>query len=305
MHKKKTASMIALALFGGGLIFSMTSAAAGNWYPGSAYATPGTQPVMPVYRYAGNYRFRPLDQHQVPVQRYQPNHFMHASGRHQAAYQRYLKTYLPDIADAQQYRMPRARYAVNRVRPPAFARQFGWSLAGNSTVRTVRQTSHFASSVNNRVEQSAAPEYYSQPINTQGFRYRVIKRNAPFVSFSQRVNAMLPSTAPAPMPPMPVTLAPSRPEHRSFSTPALHEHTQQHRQVPPALTGLVGPSAAEQYRFRPMQVAQQRLPSAIREPVETAVTTRHNGYHLADAKQDKNQHDFLDNWSFRPVESNY
>lgn len=72
-------------------------------------------------------------------------------------------------------------------------RQYAWSTAQPRGFRRGGEDSRYANQNNTETMVSAAPEFRTAPVTTQGYRFRNPTRNARFVTFSQRVKAALPT----------------------------------------------------------------------------------------------------------------
>ncbi|NNJ93075.1 MAG: hypothetical protein HKP55_15475 [Gammaproteobacteria bacterium] len=272
MFRKKLVTCINCALIAGGLLLSFSSSAMANsvynsWSTG--YTLPGSY---------GQYRFRP-----VAPQRHV--RYSYATGRYQQPQRRsnWYNSY-------SHYR--HSPYQGLRFSQPAFVRQYGWAPASKMVVRRVSQSSHYASSSNAYVEQaSTAPVYRSAPISTQGFKYRDMTRNAPYVTFSGRVKQFM------------------KMENRfSHQVPAVqHVQIQPVEQQPTQATVNVirkqhNPGIVGNYKFRPDQRFAPQLPAP---QMVARPKPEKSDFRLVGAKLQNSGDNFLDNWSFRPVESTF
>jgi len=270
MFRKKLVTCINWALIAGGFLFS-SSVLANSYYNSwsTGYSSTGSY---------GQYRFRP-----VAPQRHV--RYSYATGRYQQPQWQSSR-----YNSYSQYR--HSPYQGLRFRQPAFVRQYGWAPAAKMVVRRVTESSHYASSSNAYVEEaSTTPVYRSAPISTQGFKYRDMTRNAPYVTFSDRVKQFM------------------KLEKRfSHQQPAVqHVQIQPVKQQPaPAAVKIIrkphNPRIAGNYQFRPDQRFAPQLP-APRMVVKPKPVK--NDFRLVDAKVEKAGDNFLDNWSFRPVESTF
>lgn len=275
MFRKKLITCLTQVLMIGGMLYSSTGMAR-NYYAGMSpsmayqvysHANGGYSHFSPQFKrqFRPEYRFRPLPrQHQV--------RFNFATGNY----------YQPRWKVVNQKTMQSGQ--------PAFARQYGWAPAKKMTVRRVTESNHYASSTNSEVESfSTAPVYRTAPISTQGFRYRDMRRNAPFVSFSDRVKK---SSG------LEQTFAVQRPQVNHVKIQPLKKETatrvEPNRVLPPGIS--------DNYSFRP----DQRFSSNPgRTQLITSPQPEKRDFHLVDVKVEEPGDKFLDNWSFRPVESTF
>lgn len=278
MFRKKLVNSIKWALIAGGLLFSFSSSAVANSFYQS-WSSKNTSSG-----YYGQYRFRP-----VTPQRHVRYNF--ATGRYQQPQwqpRQYNRGgHRVGHNSFSQYR--HSPYQNLRYRQPAFVRQYGWAPASKMVVRRVTESSHYASSGNSYVEQAPeAPVYRSAPINTQGFRYRDMTRNAPYVTFSDRVKQFMKMEKRFIQPPA-VKPVQVQPQVQPAPRAAVIRKQQNH--------GLVG-----NYKFRPDNRFAPQLP----EPQMVAEPGPDKGdFQLVDVKVQESGDNFLDNWSFRPVESTF
>jgi hypothetical protein len=272
MFRKKLVTCINWALIAGGLVFSLSSSVLASsfynsWSPG--YSLSGSY---------GQYRFRPV----APRQHVR---FSYATGRYQQPQWRTNR-----YNSYSHYR--HSPYQGLRFRQPAFTRQYGWASASKMVVRRVSEASHYSSSSNAHVEEaSAAPVYRSAPISTQGFIYRDMRRNAPYVTFSDRVKQFmkmekrfshqLPGV-------QHVQIQPVEPQSTQASATVIRKRHN---------SGMVG-----NYKFRPDQRFAPQPPA--RQMVAHPKPEK-SGFRLVDAKVQNSGDNFLDKWSFRPVESTF
>ena len=275
MLRKKLVTCITRSLMAGALLFSFSSATMANSFynPWSAgHSSPTSY---------GQYHFRP-----VAPQRHV--RFSYATGRFQQPQWQPKQYSWSRYNRYSQYR--HSPYQNLRFRQPAFVRQYGWAPASKMVVRRVSESSHYASSSNSHVEEvSTAPVYRTAPISTQGFRYRDMTRNAPYVTFSDRVKQFM------------------KMEERFSQQPSnvQHEKIQPAAQRPVKAVvirkqpnrGTVG-----NFKFRPDERFAPQLPAprVVAEPKPDTAN-----FQLVDAKVQESGDNFLDSWSFRPVESTF
>ena len=163
-------------------------------------------------------------------------------------------------------------------------------------VRRVSESDHYASSTNSYVEDaSVAPAYRSAPINTQGFRYRDMKRNAPYVTFSDRVKQFMKTEQrfaqqlppiQQPLPPLQPLLPLQQVQVRQLNVTARASVIRKQQNM-----GVVG-----NYKFRPDErfAPQPPAPQVAVKPMPDKVIE------LVGAKVQESGDNFLDDWSFRP-----
>jgi len=276
MFRKKLVTCINWALVAGGLLFSFSSSALANSYFQSwsaKHASPGNY---------GAYRFRP-----VTPQRHVRYSF--ATGRYHQPKRQPMHYSQYRYNTFSQYRY--SPYQNLRYRQPAFVRQYGWTPATKMVVRRVTESSHYASSGNSHVEEAPeTPVYRSAPISSHGFKYRDMTRNAPYVTFSDRVKQftkMEQRFTQRPPAVQHVNIKPVEPRTPARASVIKKQH---HR-------GIVG-----NFRFRPDErfAPQMPEPQFVSEPKQDK-----SNFQLVDVKMQKSGDNFLDNWSFRPVESTF
>ena len=170
MRRKNLYSLIRYALVAGFVTGPAVAQANENLYQRYWQSVSGyfTQPT-------NNLRYRPANTLQTPnVSRFvRPGFDRPAVTAHNSHF-RYRPLSQPVVRPA--------AYPV-----PAFQRQYAWQPANVTVYRRGGSKSHYASESNTDFEQSYAQGYQSQPVTSQGYRYRNGQRNAPFVSFSDRV----------------------------------------------------------------------------------------------------------------------
>jgi len=275
MFRKKLVTCINWALIAGGLLFSFSSSALASSYYQSwsaKHASSGNY---------GAYRFRP-----VTPQRHVRYSF--ATGRYHQPKWRSMQYSQNRYNGYSQYR--HSPYQSLRYRQPAFVRQYGWVPASKMVVRRVSELNHYASSTNTYVEEApVAAEYRSAPISTQGFRYRDMKRNAPYVTFSDRVKQFM--NMEKRFTQQPPSLQPVQIQPVEQSAPRKAVIRNRHNQ------GIVG-----NYKFRPDERFAPQLPES---QIVTAPKPTKGDFQLVDVKVQESGDNFLDNWSFRPVESTF
>ncbi len=276
MFKKKLVTCITRALIAGGMLFSFSSSTLA-----SSYYNPWMTGFSPSSSYA-QYRFRPVEQ-QRHVR------YSYATGRYQQPQRQPLGNSWNRYNSYGQYQY--SPYRNMQFRQPAFVRQYGWTAAPKMVVRRVSESSHYASSSNSYVEEaSTAPVYRSAPISTQGFRYRDMTRNAPYVTFSDRVKQFMQT-------------------EKRFDEPrpvVQHVQIQPLQPQPPRVavtraqptSGIMG-----NYNFRP---DERFVPQRVTAPkVMAKPQPEKSDFQLVDAIVQESGDNFLDNWSFRPVESTF
>jgi hypothetical protein len=285
MCRKRLVTCISRALMTGGLLLSLSSPLLANSYYNtwqSGYSSPSNY---------GKYRFRPLEKSSN-------SKYSYASGSYQqpswySGPYRMVKNnrYAFNQRNFYYGSNPNFANSTNGWQQPAFIKQYGWTPAKKMVVRRVSTSNHFASSTNTYVEEasSTAPVYRSAPINTQGFRYRDMTRNAPYVTFSDRVKQFTK---------MKERFVTQQPQIQHVQVqPVEQRHERSVFKVKPQNAGRVG-----NYNFRPDQ-RFTLLPQAPR--IEAEHHPKQGGFQLVDAKVQETSNNFLDNWSFRPVESTF
>ncbi len=211
--------------------------------------------------------------------------------------------------------------------PPAFARQFAWTPAVNTVIRSGRDQNHYASEMNDSYEQASVSDYRSAPVSSQGFRYRNSQRNAPYVSFSERVRSALPERQRAPAASR-YSQAASRyqPQHHEH-VPAAHMQTARVTDMPAPVQPEVSRPAADKVKIF---MSSQPLPSAqgfnfrpdgrfgkpaekparyeIKQEDPFTVPSQQSPIaadtmQLARAQMERTLDNPWDNWSFRPADA--
>ena len=220
------------------------------------------------------------------------------------------------------YRMGR----YSRPLTPAFARQYGWTPANNMVVRKGGGSDHYASEMNAGFAQQTVtaniPEYRTEPVTKQGFKYRTINRNPGHVSFADKLRHLVPqqnmntyrsekqlavkADTWQKLPPVTSPMVPS-------AMPSVSPSTVQ-AQVLPETKVMAKPNNAlvqvnaSGYRFRPddrfeNQVSQSSVSQTNRGamPYNAPVNKMApDDFKLANAKMESNNPDASGQWFFRP-----
>ena len=172
---------------------------------------------------------------------------------------------------------------------PAFTRQYAWEAAQPRGFRRGGSVNYYSNQNNDAVEQSDVSVYRATPVTTQGFQFRAPTRNANYVTFADRIQAVKPA---------------------SYARPVQAErHVRDfHPVVKAAKARILRPSDhagqslmnSGKFRFRPderFQTARQE--TVVRnEPAIVPVS-----YKLADAEMGKTGDNSWNKWSFRPAAS--
>ena len=321
MHIKKLSFLISKVLVAGCVSFAFTGTA-------SAYSNGYWQGLSPAK--FGQYKFRPVDSQkqrfnqrtgfdrpQRPQTRNVFSRFdMPAFVNMMSAYSAPMRFAMPhpmtgyrsnpgSITTPAQILAENNRYyqmgRYSRPLKPAFARQYGWTPATKMVVRKGGGSDHYASEVNagfaHQTVAESIPEYRTEPVTHQGFRYRTINRNPGHVSFADKLRHLVPQN-------------PSNTFRQEGRVAINSENWQKPvtEEVPAVVSAkpiqrqfnnsLVQVNASG-YRFRPDARFESQDSPAFTEsmPVNTAHS---EDFQLANAKMESVNLDSSNQWFFRP-----
>ena len=330
MYIKKLSFLISKVLVAGCVSFAFTGTA-------SAYSYGYWQGISPTK--LGQYKFRPVENQKPSAgqlyratrfdrprvssvfSRFQTPSFSHMRSAYSLpagfAMPRPIEAYRSNlvafnsparvIAENRRYYQP-GRYS--RPLQPAFARQYGWAPATKMVVRKGGVSDHFASQVNDGFAQQTVAadisEYRSEPVTSQGFNYRTIRRNPGHVSFADKLRHLVPQPHRHRVVPQQKMNA-FRPESRvavkpdNWQKPPVPVMAEQ--RIKPVVNNKLVQVNTSGYRFRPdarFEVSQQPAYSSVM-PVSAPVNAAApEDFQLADAKIESGSMDTSKQWFFRP-----
>lgn len=314
MRRTKLRTSLYQFMFAGCVSVSFATPAFAGFFPApNGYSPYGYSKVQNTY---AGYRFRPIEQKRAEIQRWQYN----------MPQQRFVTHYRPYYGQfvtsnsvergwqarwRTQYNIPGA-YANQNQTIPAFARQYAWEPAQPKGFRRGEAFNHYANQSNETMEQSSTPVYRSEPITTQGFRYRSMERNANFVSFADKVKSAMPVTvsmtqqqlvSPIAEPKTAVVPKPVHSVNTQVNNPINKPVQANHRYVAgQSFYKADNFSFRPDARFQPTPSRQTQTEIAKIETVPQKIVPVPVSFELANAELPKTGDNSLDQWSFRPVQ---
>lgn len=262
------------------------------------------------------YRFRPIEKERVsyrgysqqffqnrfyPVtaSRYLPVHGRFDTARYYSAYSPNYRQqkisfnggyYQPDVAGNSYHMASALNQRTKTYDMPAFAKQYAWETAQPRGFRRGGSIDHYATQLNETVEQTSAPVYRTSPVSSQGFRYRVPSRNANYVSFADRVKPFMP------------VIESKSIQSGYFSRPSVPDvKTVEATNVEPVSRSGQKLVNGGNYRFRPDERFDRNAPVKPMQHEQVFPVA----YKIANAELTQSGDNSLNSWSFRPSDPTF